>query len=266
VGNRPSLVRRSIRRFLPHQLAQVKTAIAGYASLTNPTDWSRGTRSNSLSDAIMRKVVFNNSNCIDIGASDGEILAMMVRRAPNGQMYAFEPLADKASALRQRYAKNPLVHVVEACASDVAGKTNFFEVTDNSGYSGMRVTDAARAISARTQSTEIPTVTLDEVLPTDLPVSLIKIDVEGAEHLVLTGAAKLIEKNKPVILFEHTVHSTTYGETTAQIFEQLTSAGLIINPLEYALDHRSPLGLRDFEMFHEREYADYFVAYTPGKF
>ena len=36
-----------------------------------------------------------------------------------------------------------------------------------------------------------------------LPISVIKIDVQGAELSVIKGALSLIKKNKPIIVFEH---------------------------------------------------------------
>lgn len=44
---------------------------------------------------------------------------------------------------------------------------------------------------------------MDDLMVDKLPrIDLIKIDVEGAEHLVIEGAMKTIKKFKPKILFE----------------------------------------------------------------
>jgi hypothetical protein len=47
----------------------------------------------------------------------------------------------------------------------------------------------------------VPVVTVDEV--SDGPVTLIKIDVEGHEAAVVRGAAKIIERDVPTVLFEY---------------------------------------------------------------
>ncbi len=49
---------------------------------------------------------------------------------------------------------------------------------------------------------EVAVVTLDEEL-TDVNPCVIKIDVEGAERDVLLGGRRLIERVRPVVIFEH---------------------------------------------------------------
>ena len=43
---------------------------------------------------------------------------------------------------------------------------------------------------------------IDDVIPRDEPVSLIKIDVEGHEYLALVGALRTIRERRPVIVSE----------------------------------------------------------------
>lgn len=38
--------------------------------------------------------------------------------------------------------------------------------------------------------------------PEDVPIAFLKIDVEGAEAAVLRGAARLLGRDKPVVVFE----------------------------------------------------------------
>ena len=47
---------------------------------------------------------------------------------------------------------------------------------------------------------EVATSTLDELIPSE--VDLLKIDVEGHEEQVLEGAAALLERDFPIVLFE----------------------------------------------------------------
>ena len=54
-------------------------------------------------------------------------------------------------------------------------------------------------------------------------ISLIKIDVEGHEKKVISGSYKTIKKNRPVILFEQSVHEIKSG--TSDAIELLKSMG-----------------------------------------
>jgi len=60
------------------------------------------------------------------------------------------------------------------------------------------------------QPVKVPVTTLDSLLPAGSPpVKLLKIDVEGTELAMLKGAAQLLDRDEPTILFEHL--STTPG-------------------------------------------------------
>jgi hypothetical protein len=43
---------------------------------------------------------------------------------------------------------------------------------------------------------------LDEIIPEDVSIEFIKIDVEGAEAAVLRGASNLLRSQQPVVVFE----------------------------------------------------------------
>jgi hypothetical protein len=49
---------------------------------------------------------------------------------------------------------------------------------------------------------EVRAVSLDDYLPSGEPVQLVKIDVEGAEALVLAGMRRLLRESRPVVLVE----------------------------------------------------------------
>jgi hypothetical protein len=60
---------------------------------------------------------------------------------------------------------------------------------------------------------------------------MIKIDVEGAELLLIRGARETIAKNKPVIVFEHGLGGAdSYGHTPEQVFDLLIDCGLNYPP------------------------------------
>ena len=51
---------------------------------------------------------------------------------------------------------------------------------------------------------------LDEIIPKDVVIDFIKIDVEGGEFGVLKGAQHLLKKHKPVIVFECGMGASDY--------------------------------------------------------
>ena len=72
----------------------------------------------------------------------------------------------------------------------------------------------------------VAAVRVDDVIPRDEPVSLIKIDVEGHEYLALVGALRTIRERRPVIVSEFSpaglkVNSRRSGAEYLQLLSDL---------------------------------------------
>jgi FkbM family methyltransferase len=119
--------------------------------------------------------------------------------APSGHHYAFEPIPELAAGLREKY---PTAEVRQLALSDTAGEATFFHVVTNPGYSGLRRRTYDRP-RERIERITVRTERLDDVLPPDLPVDFIKVDVEGAELQVFRGAARTLRSYHPTVVFEH---------------------------------------------------------------
>jgi FkbM family methyltransferase len=169
-----------------------------------------------LTEDIIRRVCAPGQNCVDVGAAVGVILGQIVAAAPDGRHYAFEPIPQWAADLRRGF---PGVNVIEAAASDVTGDATFSLVTASPFFSGLRPQRYPFADPGVKKIT-VRTVTLSEAIPADVPVSFLKIDVEGAEIQVLRGADQLLSRDHPVIVFEHGGKYATreYGTTTHDLW------------------------------------------------
>lgn len=213
-----------------------------------------------LTVRIMKKHLNEVSNCIDVGVLDGEILDKFLKIAPGGQHFGFEPIPVKFEMLQKKYNNNPQVSIFNAALGNENGRTSFNYVTSNPGYSGIRKRRYDRPDEKDT-SIEVNIRTLDSYMD-DLPgISMIKIDVEGAEYLVLEGAKKLITRDKPLIVFEHGEGGTdAYGIGPAQMFSLLASMSYQVFLLRDWLKEASPLSEKEFIRQFNQNLNYYFVA------
>jgi FkbM family methyltransferase len=191
----------------------------------------RDRRDNRHAIVAMAVRLAPDANCIDVGAHKGAFLEHMARLAPQGAHVACEPLPHLAAELRERF---PAVTVHEVALSDAAGEATFNFLPTMQGFSGLH--DVAPG-EHEVRKLQVQTARLDDLLDPELPISLIKIDVEGAELGVLDGAERTLKRWRPAILLEHGTAASSFGSTSADVHGRLAAAGLRM----YDMDGAGPL-------------------------
>jgi FkbM family methyltransferase len=218
----------------------------------------QSTRYDQETIETMRRVLEPDSCCIDVGAHRGSILREMVRIAPRGRHYAFEPLPYLAEDLRSRF---PGVRVYEAAVSDGTGTASFIHIENAPAYSGLQ--QRLYRFQPVLKPITVDVVRLDEVIPSEERVAFIKLDIEGGEFDALRGAARTIGRCRPVIVFEAGVRSTgQYGATPEEVYRFIAEQlGYHLSTMQRWLAGQSPHGLTEFS----RNWYDgpdfYFIAY-----
>jgi FkbM family methyltransferase len=144
----------------------------------------------------LRDLVPAGTTAIDVGANIG-FFALRFGRwvGPGGRVIAIEPESRNADSLRRRVARAHLeevVECVEAAASDRPGEVR---LALNPLHPGdHRIAESGEPVRA---------VTVDELAAgSDRKVSLLKIDVQGAEAMVLAGARLVLEEQRPAVFVE----------------------------------------------------------------
>lgn len=186
----------------------------------------RDTLYNAQTVAIMERVLDRRSTCIDVGCHVGAILDMMLRLAPEGRHYAFEPLPHLYSGLVQKYSGRPNVHLHEVALSDTEGEATFHHVVTNPGLSGLLKRRFDRP-HEEVVEIRVKLARLDDLLPPDLEVRLVKIDVEGAELQVLRGGFEMLRRSRSLVVFEHGLGSADcYGTRPEMVFDLFADCSL----------------------------------------
>ena len=215
-------------------------------------------------DILTKKIISSlsdTSNCLDVGCFKGEILDLMRSAAPKGQHFGIEPIPSQYAYLCDKYADISNCTIFNIAASNSKGVSNFNHVTSNPSYSGLKKRDYDKP-NETDVSIQVKTDLLDNIIPINTPIDLIKIDVEGAEMQVLEGASNLILKNKPTVIFEHGMGASNhYGTTPASIFNFFEQFSMKIATLENYISKKKYLSKSQFIKQYENKINYYFVAF-----
>jgi FkbM family methyltransferase len=151
-------------------------------------------------EIAMTRIIDSSMNCIDIGAHLGSMLNIMKKLSPKGKHIAIEPIPYKYKWLKQKF---PDVNVLQIALSDTIGEVDFFLQPHRSGFSGLRIHGSDNP-EKEVEILKVNCKRLDDIVPSDLPIGFIKIDVEGGELAALRGSESILKNYQPTILFECT--------------------------------------------------------------
>lgn len=208
---------------------------------------------------IMKKAINPASNCVDIGCHKGEMLDLMLKFSPNGKHFAFEPIPDMYEKLNVKYNGN--CEVFQLALSDKKGETTFNYVKNAPAYSGIKKRKYA-VKEPQIEELRVKVDLLDNVLPNDLKIDFIKIDVEGGEFGVLKGAKEILKQSKPIVVFEFGLGASEfYGTKPGDLFDFIESCGLKISLLNTWLKEGNPLEKEEFIATYLENKEYYFIAH-----
>lgn len=193
-------------------------------AFSNFENWG-GSHNNGFTACIEacrgRKCVF------DVGGHIGLVTLPMSRAiAPGGRVFTFEPAIANARVLKRHLAVNNIdnVDVIETLVGR-ADDDNvvFFEDTGPCGMNGL----AIKGDDFRYTQTRHRQVSLDSFCASrQLSPEVIKIDVEGAEHLVLQGARETLRRYQPkIFLSVHPAHLKLLGSSVEELLALIKANG-----------------------------------------
>lgn len=211
---------------------------------------------------LFARVLRRNSCCLDIGAHRGTILKHMLRRSPRGTHHAFEPIPHLAELLRTKYSR-AVIHQV--AVGDHAGRSSFCYVENAPAWSGLQ----RRLYEVREpniQPIEVEVARVDDLVPADLPVRLVKLDIEGGEYHALQGASATIRRCRPYVVFEAGETSTgQYGVSPDEVFDLLTQEfGLVLTTMRRWLNGARPYDASEYRDNWQARGDFYFLAHPQN--
>jgi FkbM family methyltransferase len=196
--------------------------------------------------------------CIDVGANSGVVSMLMAKAASSGQVHAFDPLPLNCALVQASACLSNVSVAINCCAvADKEGFTEFSESEDGA-YSSIRPTGRR----AQRLKREVPVTTLDSYAERQhlARVDVMKIDVEGAEELVLAGAASILAaSNAPRVLMIELFDENlvAFGSSISSIVSLLGRYGY--QPFIYESDGTA----HAFEQRHHNRKINVFFAKAP---
>lgn len=221
-------------------------------------DITQNLKYDRLTKKIIKENILADSNCIDIGCHKGEILENILSQSPNGTHFAFEPLPTYYSELVKNF--NNKATIFPYALSDKSGETEFHFVKNAPAYSGIQ----KRKYDVQEPDIEklkVEVKMLDEIIPENVKIDFIKIDVEGGEFDVLKGGVNLLKKYNPLLIFEFGKGASDfYNVKPSELFLLLADMNYSIYSLDNFVSKDSPYDKDSFEHAYEMNKEYYFVA------
>jgi FkbM family methyltransferase len=143
-----------------------------------------------------------DSHCVDVGANFGYYTCLMARFCPSGRVFAVEADETVYMLARDNLFINDLQHVAEAihaAANDSGDRLALYRRRTRSGNTSIaKMPDdfVTKLGEPASELFNVAGIRIDDLLPRlNGRVDFVKIDVEGAELLVLRGARETIKRN-----------------------------------------------------------------------
>ena len=152
------------------------------------------------------KYLNKDRDAIDIGANIGFYTILFAKNLNRRRVLSIEPTTNALQKLYKNIVLNRVeknVIVYEGVASSYIGKAEIKIVEGKEEYSSIGEMKHPSIFGSAYISKNVNCTTVDDLTKQySLDPGFLKIDVEGAEHLVLGGCKELLEFHRPIIISE----------------------------------------------------------------
>lgn len=215
---------------------------------TGPCDWD------NLILSRFKEFVNENSIVADIGSNVGYFTFKINDYVKLKEIYSIEADKDNFEILKSKSNINSNIKLINVAISDKNGKVKIYE---GNGTCETRNILGNESLQDNFNlkhivKGEVDCATLDFIFLNKLKVKLdaCKIDVEGAEYMVLNGAKELIKKMK--CLFVEIHNKTTYRQILEMCFESNWKISCLKN-------------LHEIKTLEELDYCYQIIIFPNGK-
>ena len=167
---------------------------------------------------FMQSMIGQDAICYDIGANLGYHTLIMARQASQGLVFAFEPLPEVGVILERNVVANQISNV-ELVKKAVTSTSGSVSLVRNISIDQAVIRWAGDGDPMH-QTFICESISVDDFVKAGNPApTFIKIDVEGAEIEVLSGAADTLLHFRPLVMCE------IHGTNAARVYQILHASG-----------------------------------------
>jgi len=176
----------------------------------------------------LRALLSPGMTFVDVGAHVGYMTLLGARAVgPEGRVIAVEASPENVELLRANVAANRAsnVDIVAAAASDRSGHLTLSLSPWNSG-------DNRAYPVPEMERIDVPAVRLDDVMPVDVHVDVVKLDTQGTDHRAVRGMEATLARCRPVLVVEFWPPTITEsGDDPLAVLAQYAAMGFEVRVL-----------------------------------
>jgi FkbM family methyltransferase len=184
---------------------------------------------------------------LDVGANIGLMSVPVLATNPGVKVVSFEASPGTAQFLRKTRDQSAFTDrwdIVSKAVGSAAGTAEFnVSAIELGAYDGFKSTGRAATESAVT--VDVTTIDLEWQARGCPDISVIKVDVEGAEYDVLSGGAKCIAQCRPAMVIEWSPRNIgAYGRTMGDLLDLARRLDCRVWALPNLVEVSDPVGLQ----------------------
>jgi FkbM family methyltransferase len=150
---------------------------------------------------FLRQFINENDVLVDVGANNGDYTEFFKHQLNGtGKIYSLELHPKTFLNLKNKFSNDLNVMCFNVAVSNEDGECTYFSGKDSFTHN---IIGHDMDYKPNSSLGTIKSIRLDTLLNDETEIDLIKIDVEGAEYLVLEGISGIINKTKHILVECH---------------------------------------------------------------
>jgi FkbM family methyltransferase len=151
--------------------------------------------------SLLSSLISDGDVIVDVGSHEGLYTSFFLEKIKNtGKVYSIELSNSTFEVLRKNVSRFNNIILMNCAISNVDGQIKYYESKKNhlNNIMGHDV-----LYNKQEMKGVITSMRLDTLLKNEKKIKLVKIDVEGAEHLVLEGMEKIVDRIEYILVECH---------------------------------------------------------------